>query len=64
MKIPAMITSLVVMMVLTGCNLMQGIKDTGEAVGKGANAAVDAAKKAPRAIGDASNKIEDDIRKE
>lgn len=49
---------------LTACNFNQSIKDVGEAVGKGAEAVVDAAKKAPKAIGDASNKIEADIRKE
>ena len=49
---------------LAGCNLMQGIKDTGDAVGEGAEAAVEAAKKLPKAIGDASNKIEADIRKQ
>jgi predicted small secreted protein len=48
---------------LAGCNLMQTIKDTGDAVGEGAEAVVEAAKKAPKAIGDASNKIEADIRK-
>ena len=57
------VTTLCAIVMLTACNFNQVVKDVGDAVGEGAEAVVDAAKKAPKAIGDASNEIEADIRK-
>ena len=56
------ITITFMVFLMAGCNLMQGIKDTGEAVGDGVDAVVEAGKKAPKQVGDASNEVEKDIR--
>jgi hypothetical protein len=48
---------------LAACNsLKEGIKETGDAVETGVHNAGEAIKGTPKAIGDASNKVEDDIR--
>lgn len=49
-------------LVVAGCNLKEGIKDTGDAVQDGVDAALEAGKKAPKQVGDASNEVEKDIR--
>lgn len=49
---------------LMSCNLKEGVKETGDAVGTGVENIIEGVKQAPRAIGDASNKIEADLKKQ
>lgn len=48
---------------LTACNFKEGVKETGDAVGEGVENIVEGVKQVPKAIGDASNKIEADLKK-
>lgn len=56
--IPALI-----LLLLTGCNFKEGLKDTGDAIQGGTQNAVEAAKGLPADISEASNKAEADIKK-
>ena len=47
--------------ILLGCNLKQGVKETGDAIGKGAENIVEGVKQTPKAIGDAAHKLDKDI---
>jgi hypothetical protein len=55
------LTIIFMVLMMSGC-LKEGIKDTGDAVQDGVGAVLDAGKKAPKQIGDASNEVEKDIR--
>jgi hypothetical protein len=57
------VTIIFSIIVLVACNLKEGIKETGDAVGVGVENIIEGVKQAPEAIGKASNKIEADIRK-
>jgi hypothetical protein len=56
------LTIIFTILVIAGCNFKQVVKDTGDAVEEGVGTVIDAGKKAPKEVGDASNKAEDDIR--
>jgi hypothetical protein len=59
-----LLTSLILAtFVLLGCNLKEGVKETGDAIGKGAENIVEGVKQTPKAIGDAGHKLDKDINK-
>ena len=55
------LTIIFMVLIMTGC-IKEGIKDAGDAVQDGTGAILDAGKKAPKQVGDASNEVEKDIR--
>lgn len=55
--------SLFLLFILVGCSLQEGVKETGDAVTVGVENIIEGVKQMPKAIGDASNKIEADLKK-
>ena len=49
--------------ILSACNLSQGVKEAGDAIGNGAENIVEGVKQVPKAIGDASHKLDEQINK-
>lgn len=58
-----LVTVLFSVFLLVSCNLKEGVKETGDAVGTGVENIIEGVKQAPKAIGEASNKIEADLKK-
>ena len=54
-------TTICSVLLLAACNLKEGVKETGDAIGKGAENIVEGVKKTPKAIGDAGHKLDKDI---
>jgi hypothetical protein len=48
--------------ILSSCNLTEGLKETGDAITKGTENVVEGIQKAPADISKASNKVEADIK--
>ena len=58
------VTLVLSVFMLVACdNFKEGVKETGDTVGVGVENAIEGARQLPRAIGDAANKIEADLRK-
>lgn len=65
MKIMKLLSGLFLFaLLLTGCNLQETVKETGETVETGAGNLIEGVKQAPKAIGDAANKITEDGKEE
>lgn len=61
MKLVAILSSV---FVLVACNFQESVKETGDVVTRGVENIVEGVQQAPKAIGDASNKLEADLRKQ
>lgn len=55
--------SLFLLIILVACSIQEGVKETGDAVTVGVENIIEGVKQMPKAIGDASNKIEADLKK-
>lgn len=49
------------MLILAGCNLKQGARETGDAINTGVENIVEGVKQTPKAIGDAANNLDKKI---